>query len=66
MFIRIENHIINIAEIRNVSVENLGYGKGTLKIVFRTGGDNISFASRKMDELDVIMDTLTDACKLYR
>lgn len=62
MFIRIENNIININEIRNVEIINLGYGKGTLRIIFRSGGDHVSFSNYKMDELNGIMDTLTDAC----
>ena len=35
MFIRLEDNIININEIRNVTMDSIGYGKGVVKIIFR-------------------------------
>jgi hypothetical protein len=62
MFIRIEDNIINISEIRNVELNAIGYGKGVVKIFFRNGKDDLLFTSRPLAECRSIMDILTEAC----
>ena len=62
MFIRIEDNIININEIRNVELNAIGYGKGVVKICFRNGKDDLLFATRPLVECRIIMDDLAEAC----
>lgn len=62
MFIRIEENLININEIRNAYIYNLGYGKGTVHINFKSDHEPIVFSTRKLDECEIILDTLTEAC----
>ncbi len=62
MFIRIEENLININEIRNAYIYNLGYGKGAVHIVFKTEYDPIVFSTRKLEECEIILNTLTEAC----
>lgn len=62
MFIKIENHIININEIRNVTLESIGYGKGTVTIIWKGCQNDVRFGSRPFSECQTIFDTLTDAC----
>lgn len=61
MFIKILNHIINITEIRNVSMENLGYNKFNVVIKFKKGED-IRFYQISKGNADAIMEALTEAC----
>ena len=62
MFIRIEEHLININEIRNAYINNLGYGKGCVRIIFRSEYDPIVFTNRKLEECEIILNALTEAC----
>ena len=62
MFIRLDDNIININEIRNVSMDSIGYGKGYVKIIFKTCEDSLIFSSRPLAECRALMDALTEAC----
>lgn len=62
MFIRLEDNIININEIRNVELNAIGYGKGTVKIIFRTCQDSLIFCSRPLAECRALLDALEEAC----
>ena len=62
MFIRIEDNIININEIRNVELNAIGYGKGVVKIFFRACKDELLFTSRPLADCRAILDALTEAC----
>lgn len=62
MFIRLEDNIININEIRNVTMDSIGYGKGVVKIIFRTCQDPLIFTSRPLAECRALINALTEAC----
>ena len=62
MFIRIEDNIININEIRNVELNAIGYGQGVVKIFFRGSKDELLFTSRPLVDCRAILDALTEAC----
>ena len=61
MFIRIEENLININEIRNAYIYSYG-GKGDVHIVFKTEYDPIVFSTRKLEECEKILTMLTEAC----
>ena len=62
MFVRIENKIININEIRSVELKSIGYDKGIIVIHFRACDDELTFTTRPFAECQAIIDTLAEAC----
>ena len=62
MFIRIEDNIININEIRNVEMYTHSSKQGSIHIHFKDCRDSVIFSGYPLAECKTIMDTLTDAC----
>ena len=62
MFIRIENNLININEIRNAYIYNFGGGEGTVHIIFKNDSKPVVFSTRTLAECETILDILTEAC----
>lgn len=64
MFIHIENHIINIQEIRNIIKENLGRGKYCIRIFLKNAEsyEHLSLQNKTAEEAEAIMAQLAKAC----
>lgn len=65
MFVRVQNHIINITEIRNVTMEEVRKGKFNIDICFKDG-HNIWFSGRDTEEAESIFHILNEACLNYK
>ena len=65
MFILIENHIININEIRNIELCDIGYGKANICVHFRNTEDTVVFSHRSKADAAEIFKILTEACATY-
>lgn len=66
MFVRVQNHIINITEIRNVTMKEIRKGKFDINICFKDGHDEIWFFGRETEEAEAIFSVLNDACLSYK
>lgn len=64
MFIHIENHIINIKEIRNIANTSLGRGKYRIIIYLKNAEshENIWLSDTTKEEAEAIMTRLAKAC----
>lgn len=65
MFIRIENQIINIEEIRNIAMLKDTGENSWIQIHFKNTTESTSFSSRPNKEAQKIIDTLAEACLSY-
>ena len=65
MFIRIENQIINIEEIRNIAMLKDTRENSWIQIRFKNTTESTSFSSRPNKEAQKIIDTLAEACLSY-
>ena len=65
MFIRIENQIINIEEIRNIIMFKDTRENSWIQIHFKNTNESTSFSSRPNKEAQKIIDTLAEACLSY-
>lgn len=62
MFITIKNHIININEIRNIELCDIGHRKANIYIYFRNTENTIVFSQLSEIEADEIFENLAKAC----
>jgi hypothetical protein len=64
MFIHIENHIINITEIRNISNINLGRGKYRITIFLKHAEnyEHINLKDTSKEEAEATMEQLAKSC----
>ena len=65
MFITIDNHIINIEEIRNVIIRPMGYGKSVINIYFKNG-DSVATNVYKDAEIEKMIKELNNTLINYK
>ena len=65
MFITIDNHIINIEEIRNIVIRSMGYGKSVINIYFKNG-DSVATNVYKDAEIEKAIKELNNILTNYK
>lgn len=65
MFITIDNHIINIEEIRNIILRSMGYGKSVINIYFKNG-DSVATNVYKDAEIEKMIKELNNTLINYK
>ena len=66
MFVRLQNHIINVEEIQIAKMEEIRKGKFNITITFKNSTNNVYFYNLGLEEAEATFYLINEACLNYK